>query len=172
MPWRLCYLTTSCQCAGQDHCGQGPPRTGTSVNRDLREQGPRHVTTGLFLCKGILALRVVLLFPKCLWHRKAHHKGRIAPTSTGSTIGKMDPAVLPSKPDRRAELLGATIFLTIWGFLFVAARLSVRIWGNGKPGWDDLAIAISTVSKGLLFHEPVLAHSLTCSRLRASPAKG
>jgi hypothetical protein len=57
------------------------------------------------------------------------------------------PGVPPpgTQPDRRGELVGCTLFLTIWGLLFVVARLVVRVWGKATPGWDDLALVVATV---------------------------
>lgn len=59
----------------------------------------------------------------------------------------MDTAPLPSMPDRRSVLLGSTLFLTIWGLIFVVARLWTRTFGGRKAGWDDIALAMALVRR-------------------------
>lgn len=57
----------------------------------------------------------------------------------------MDPASASLNPDRRSELLGTTLFLTTWGFVFVVARLWTRTFGGRRAGWDDIALAVALV---------------------------
>jgi hypothetical protein len=57
----------------------------------------------------------------------------------------LPPLTPPDKDTRGDELIAATLSLTIWGALFVFARLYVRLAGRTKLGWDDLFLALSMV---------------------------
>jgi hypothetical protein len=41
------------------------------------------------------------------------------------------------KPSRGPELIGITLFLTIFGAVFVLARLYTRVFVSRTAGWDD-----------------------------------
>lgn len=49
------------------------------------------------------------------------------------------PGALPlsDKPSRGGELIGVSMFLTVWGTLFLAARIYTRVFQTRSFGWDD-----------------------------------
>lgn len=51
----------------------------------------------------------------------------------------------PPKPDRGPELIGASVFLTVFGTSFVVTRLLIRYASIKSFGWDDIFIFISMV---------------------------
>lgn len=57
-----------------------------------------------------------------------------------------------NKPSKSVEVLGVTLFLTIFGATFVLARLWARLFSLKSPGWDDILIAVALVC-------PIPAHS-------------
>lgn len=56
-----------------------------------------------------------------------------------------DTASSTNKPSRSDELMGVTLFLTIFGAVFVLARLWARLFSLRAPGWDDFFIAVAMV---------------------------
>ena len=58
----------------------------------------------------------------------------------------MDSGAHPPKPDRVAELIGVSVFLTVFGTFFVIVRLWVRYTSIKSFGWDDIFIFFSMVS--------------------------
>lgn len=51
----------------------------------------------------------------------------------------------PPKPDRGPELIGVSVFLTVFGTAFVFTRLWIRYASIKSFGWDDLFIFLSMV---------------------------
>lgn len=51
----------------------------------------------------------------------------------------------PEKPDRVAELIGVSVFLTVFGTSFVFVRMWVRYASIKSFGWDDIFIFLSMV---------------------------
>ena len=49
------------------------------------------------------------------------------------------------KPSRVAELIGTTVFLTLFGTFWVGARVYTRIFQTKSFGWDDAFIVLSCV---------------------------
>lgn len=53
------------------------------------------------------------------------------------------------KADRRGELIGSSLFLTIFPSIFVLARIYTRLFSSRTFGWDDAFILAALVSLSL-----------------------